>query len=515
MIFKRLFQYNMFLIIILIFNYSLPDFAKVKPVTPNASKETKALLQLLYDISGKYTLTGQHNYPNTRDRNSQFAARYIGKLPAIWSTDMGFAKEGDTDSYLARSDIVEEAIRQHQMGSLVTICWHAVPPTADEPVTFRPPHGVDVKPDSLISVQGKLLDQQFTNLLTPGTDLYNRWARQVDSVAVYLKKLQKAKVPILWRPYHEMNGEWFWWGGRHGDNGTKALYKQIFDRLVHHHKINNLVWLWNVDRVQRPTMAFSHYFPGLEYLDVLSLDVYGSDFNQAYYDSLEVLSQGKPMVLGEVGNPPTLDILDTQSKWGFWVVWAGMVRNTNKKQYRVFDKSPRILFVDDSTYWNITETYRRRCKMNPLPVEPDGPFDFSGEWLLDEDKSQLNGAGTGHIPYKINVIHENDTIQLKKFTIVEWGEDRINEENYVTDNRENQTTYWNSPRITTVKWADDNTCLYFNSKITSNRGGQSFEMITKEKWSLRSWGRELLLNQYSKSYRGESDVTLVYIKQTY
>jgi len=145
----------------------------IEPVTPNSSPEAKALLKFLYSTSGKYTLTGQHNYPNTRDRNSQFAADYIGKMPAIWSTDWGFAEAGNSDSYLARPDIVEEAKRQHQMGSLVTICWHAVPPTADEPVTFRRQRDAD--PEALASVQGQLLDWQFKDVLTPGTELHKRY----------------------------------------------------------------------------------------------------------------------------------------------------------------------------------------------------------------------------------------------------------------------------------------------------------------------------------------------------
>lgn len=129
----------------------------IGPVNPNATPEAKALLDLYYRISGKYTLTGQHNYPDTKDRNSKFAAKYIGKTPVIWSTDMGFAKEGDTDSYLARPDIVKEAIRQHKKGSIITICWHAVPPTANEPVTFQPRRDRIFPPDSLASVQGKML----------------------------------------------------------------------------------------------------------------------------------------------------------------------------------------------------------------------------------------------------------------------------------------------------------------------------------------------------------------------
>ena len=186
MLFKT---YTCILILIFITQASATD-NMIKPVTPNALPETRALLDLLYDISEEYILTGQHNFPNVKDRNSQFTAKYIGKTPVIWSTDMGFAKPGDTNSYLARPDIVKEAIHQHQLGSLITICWHAVPPTADEPVTFRAEFGQKIKPESLDTVQGQLLDQQFKDILTPGTELYKRWEAQVDKVAFYLRKLE-------------------------------------------------------------------------------------------------------------------------------------------------------------------------------------------------------------------------------------------------------------------------------------------------------------------------------------
>ncbi len=298
-----------------VFLTSLSAAPSAAPVTPNASPEVHALIQLLHDLSGKYTLTGQHNYPNIKDRNTQFARKYLGKTPAVFSTDFGHAEPGNSDSYLARPDIVKECIRQHQRGALVTICWHAVPPTADEPVTFRPLPGSD--PRALKSVQGKLLDEQFRDVLTPGTPLYQHWCAQVDAIAVFLKQLEDAHVPVLWRPYHEMNGDWFWWGGRGAD--TVALYRQIFDRLVNHHHLTNLVWVWSMDRVSKPGMEHEKYFPGIEYVDVLGLDVYGNDFAQSYYESLESLSQGKPITLAEVGNPPSLEILKAQPKWTYFV----------------------------------------------------------------------------------------------------------------------------------------------------------------------------------------------------
>jgi mannan endo-1,4-beta-mannosidase len=481
-----------------------------QPATPDASPEARALLDLLHRISGKYTLTGQHNYPNTKDRNSQFAARYSGKRPAIWSTDMGFAQDGNTDSYLARPDIVQEAKRQHQMGSLVTICWHAVPPTANEPVTFRPERGA--ASNRLASVQGRLLDDQFKDLLTPGTDLHRHWEAQVDAIAMHLKELQKAHVPVLWRPYHEMNGDWFWWGGRRGDNSTRALYRQLFDRFVKHHHLNNLIWVWSVDRPTRPAMQFSDYYPGDEYVDVLALDVYGSDFKQSYYDDLVALAKDKPVVLGEVGNPPSLAILQAQPKWGYWVLWAGMVRNTSKKQYQALLQDPRILTLDDAAYWDAVIPVRQACGLLPLPFEPR-PADFSGTWVLNEDKCALDDFGLGSQPYKLQITQKDAGLVVRRHLIVEWGDDRVAEETATLDGKAVKSEFLNSPRVTTYQWAPGGGALLVESKTTVNRGGQPSEMVTSETWTVREGGRVLSIQQASSSARGQRNLTLVYERQ--
>ncbi len=336
------------------------------PVSSNASPEAKALLQLLYDLSGKYTLTGQHNYPRAVDTFSVSAAQYIGRTPVIWSMDMGFAKGSDKDSYLMRPINVKEAIKQNKAGAIVTICWHAVPPTADEPITFQPLPGAD--PQQLKSVQGRLTDQQFKDILTPGTELNKRWAKQVDSIARYLKQLQKAHVPVLLRLYHEMNGNWFWWGNYAGQNGTAALYRQAFDRLVNYHKLNNLVWVWSVDRPTHTGMEFTSYYPGDQYVDVLALDVYGSDFKQDYYDQLLTLAKGKPITLAEVGNPPKPEILAQQPKWSYWVVWAGMANNTTKAEYNALIDDPHVLWQESKAYKEAMNPYRKVLKL-PLLKE--------------------------------------------------------------------------------------------------------------------------------------------------
>ncbi|MEZ4775336.1 MAG: hypothetical protein R3D00_19280 [Bacteroidia bacterium] len=72
------------------------------PVTPNASPEARALLAFMQGLSGKHILSGQHNFPISGARNSEFAGNYIGEMPVVWSQDFGFAADGDKDSYLAR-----------------------------------------------------------------------------------------------------------------------------------------------------------------------------------------------------------------------------------------------------------------------------------------------------------------------------------------------------------------------------------------------------------------------------
>ena len=91
--------------------------SSIKPVTPNASPEAVALLNYIQSLSGQHTLTGQHNYPNTKDASTQWAAKAWGKVPAIFGQDFGFAKPGDKDAVAARPDIIAEVKRQYEQGS--------------------------------------------------------------------------------------------------------------------------------------------------------------------------------------------------------------------------------------------------------------------------------------------------------------------------------------------------------------------------------------------------------------
>ncbi|CAN5684032.1 hypothetical protein BH09PLA1_BH09PLA1_24650 [soil metagenome] len=340
------------------------------PVSPDASSAARALLKFLYQISGKQTLSGQHNFPNEQRYSTGLAVRHSRKTPAMYCTDLGFAKEGDKDAAFVRGEIVRELIEQYRNGSIITICWHCVRPTEDEPGTFR--H----------HVRGELTDAEFEDLLTPGTAIHTKWCAQMDAIAVHLKRLQDARVPILWRPYHEMNGDWFWWGARRGERGTKQLYRQTFDRLVKHHRLTNLIWVWNCDRPERADREFVDYFPGQQYVDVLALDDY-RDYEQRYYDEMNALSDGKVMAISECGHPPAPDIYETQPKWTWWMCWATdkpragaatqaattQVQSTQPTWMPIAEivNDPRIWNLEDDAYREATNSIRAASGLPPLP----------------------------------------------------------------------------------------------------------------------------------------------------
>jgi mannan endo-1,4-beta-mannosidase len=372
-----------------------------RPVTPDAAPEAVELLNFIYRISGQHTLSGQHNLPADKDRQTVAAAKAWGKTPAIFGKDWGFADKSSKDSAFVRNDVVEEIIEQYKNGSLVVMCWHEVPPTADEPVAFRPRGGrgattnvakTNAATTGLKTVQGHLTEAQYKDLLTPGTKLHQHWCDQVDAIVPYLKQLQDAHVPLLWRPFHEMNGQWFWWGGRpktfsepdayqmkggermglmnSGDYSTAALYKMMFDRLVNHHKIKNLIWVWNVDRPEGTTLQFNECWPGPEYVDVVSFDCYRV-FKQSYYNDLLKLANGKPVALAEIGGSISLDVLKAQPKWAWWMEWAGMSLKG--------DAADRLAaIVKDTSSWSLSDPEYRKAiapirAASGLPAEPPAP----------------------------------------------------------------------------------------------------------------------------------------------
>jgi mannan endo-1,4-beta-mannosidase len=210
--------------------------------------------------------------------------------------------------------MIDEAKRQYAAGSIIYLCWHMLRPTEDEPGQPGASWGG--------SVQAKLTDDQWLELITSDSPLHQRWEKYMDTAAGYLKQLQDAHIPVLFRPMHENNGSFFWWGGRPGQYGTAQLFREVYNRMVNVHHLNNLVWVWNQNG-PAPGSEFYNFYPGPQYADVVSYDNY-STLDDRYYHEIQTIANGKPIGFGEVGSPPPPEVLMAQPKWAFYMTWAGM-----------------------------------------------------------------------------------------------------------------------------------------------------------------------------------------------
>lgn len=291
---------------------------RFEPVNPNASPEVKKVLSYLYDINGKSIIAGQHNYNQSLNVFSDSAKAITGKYPQLWGTD--FIWNGMKDNGQA---IVDEAIRKNKEGYLISLMWHEGRPTDNPPYGWKE------------SVQGKLTDTEWKELTTPNTALNKRWLVQVDKIASYLKQLQDAHVPVLWRPYHEMNGVWFWWGNRPGNDGVIKLWKMMYSRFTDYHHLNNLLWVWGAngprDIPKDEAFPYQNFYPGTKYVDILGADIYHFDYEQRDYNEILAVAKGKIIALTEVGELPKPEILQAQPKWAWFMVWSSWLWTDNTK----------------------------------------------------------------------------------------------------------------------------------------------------------------------------------------
>ena len=113
---------------------------------------------------------------------------------------------------------------------------------------------------------------RFSKLLDENSESHRRWLKELDRVAEGLEQLKKAGVVVLWRPFHEMNGDWFWWDGKDPETFIK-LWRHMFDYFTNTKKLNNLLWVYGPNHGKK-TAA---YYPGDRYVDIVGLDAY-TDF---------------------------------------------------------------------------------------------------------------------------------------------------------------------------------------------------------------------------------------------
>jgi len=181
--------------------------------------------------------------------------------------------------------------------------------------TWHDIEGSDLNPSSL-----------GTTILTDGTVENAIWLEQLDVMAGFLGQLQAKDVPVLWRPFHEANGGWFWWGKQ---PRFTELWKQMYDRFTVHHGLHNLLWVYG------PSGQFpiGPQYPGDTMVDLLGQDTYAkaadqTGFTESAYQDLVSTANGKPVALTEIGLAPGPEVLSSQ-KHSYALMWGGFESKGN------------------------------------------------------------------------------------------------------------------------------------------------------------------------------------------
>ncbi|MDD2763168.1 MAG: glycosyl hydrolase [Opitutaceae bacterium] len=145
-------------------------------------------------------------------------------------------------------------------------------------------------------------DVNLIDCITPGTAANARWQQDLDTMAAGLQELQQAGVVVLWRPLHEMNGNWFWWGGKPVPDFVR-LWRHMFDYFTVTKGLHNLLWVYSANIEGVNTRAgIAGYYPGDGYVDLVGFDAYGDHIDPDHFKGYPALvALGKPFFFCEYG----------------------------------------------------------------------------------------------------------------------------------------------------------------------------------------------------------------------
>ena len=293
--------------------------AAIPPSNPNTSPEARKLLTYLQNLGGQGMLSGQLSMLNeatddTTSRERYQIARNGGRMPAIYASNLGDWPMDYQDSIVRT---IMHKWKKSAGQQVIMLCWHTVQPDAFEDSGYAAM--------SRFSATSPYPSGKVDSILKPGTALNVEYMKRLTRAGKYLQRLDSAGIPVIWRPYHENNGAFFWWGQQ---PRFKELWKQMYRYYTDSLHLNNLLWAYSTCGFGEGDKWVDSLYPGHAYVDILGADIYASNFDQNYqpwiYQTLLAKAEGRPIGITENGMMPYVPLLKyTQPKWAFFCTWWG------------------------------------------------------------------------------------------------------------------------------------------------------------------------------------------------
>lgn len=266
-----------------------PAAHAAEPANPNATPQTRVILNYFHELSarkdGRRILSGQFSDfgHGANLRIMERIQEKTGHWPSLIGVDYADLGRGSL-TYQTPNKV---ALDYWKQGGLVTVMAHMYNPAN--------PKGSGLRDKGV----------NLADLLQPDTDTHRRWMQELDLAAEGLKELKAAGMVVLWRPFHEMNGGWFWWGAKDPAQFI-AVWRHMFDYYTKIKGLDNLLWVYGPNH--GPNTA--KYYAGDGFVDLVGLDAYTDFVDRQHikgYD--EVAALPKPFGFTEYGphgseNPP-------------------------------------------------------------------------------------------------------------------------------------------------------------------------------------------------------------------
>ena len=239
-----------------------------------------------------------------------------GQYPAIYGMDLG-GIEMDWPANLDKNrfdHMRASAVAHHERGGITTFSWHPRNPLTGGDAW-------DVSSDQVVAS------------ILPGGEKHDYFMTWLAKAADFLGSIKTADgeaVPVIWRPWHEHTGSWFWWGQKLCTTEQyKALWQMTYDYMVNERGLDNLVWSYSPGAGELSSIeVYGERYPGDEIIDMVGFDCYFYSTREDYIakmtNALDITKafadeHGKLMAITETGYEGVKD-----PKWWTEVLYQAM-----------------------------------------------------------------------------------------------------------------------------------------------------------------------------------------------
>jgi len=241
---------------------------KIAPIDDKASNETVALFQNLMKLSENHVLFGhqhatEYGHGWYGETNRSDVKSVCGSHPAVIGVDFsGFSGRPDDVIKKSKDEVRKNVIDTYNRGGVTTAAWHFV-----NPVSKGEFYWIDS------------LSLPAVKYIIPGGEAHKKYTAILDGLGEWAKSVKGPKgelVPMIFRPYHEFDGAWFWWGKPHCTRDEFiALWRFTVSYLRDSLEVHNFIYAFSPDNNFSNETEYLDRYPGDEWVDMLGIDNYG------------------------------------------------------------------------------------------------------------------------------------------------------------------------------------------------------------------------------------------------